>query len=72
MLNWVMADGPPNSAKVYDNNGSYDFHALVPKTVTEEVYWSEVEKQLYRRLREGTLSKEAAVVRKASCNPDKV
>lgn len=61
MLDWVFADGPPQKAVVYDNNGHQDFHAIVPKTVPEELYWIEEEHQTYRKLQEERRIREEAV-----------
>ncbi|CAM6097771.1 unnamed protein product [Calypogeia fissa] len=64
MLNWVFADGPPSNANVYDNNDYQDFHALVTKSAPEDVYWGEVEKEIYEGMRRETLAREAAAQRK--------
>jgi starch synthase len=66
MLNWVFADGPPNVAQNYDNNDYQDFHAIVTKSTSEDVYWSEVEKEIYQSIRDGTLAKEAKALSKVN------
>lgn len=52
VLDWVFADGPPEKAIVYDNNRRQDFHAIVPKSISEELYWVEEEHQIYKKLQE--------------------
>ncbi|GMH05304.1 hypothetical protein Nepgr_007144 [Nepenthes gracilis] len=64
-LDWVFADGPPQRATVYDNNHRQDFHAIVPKTIPEELYWVEEEYQMYKKLQEGRRLKEEAINAKA-------
>lgn len=64
LLDWVLADGPPEKANIYDNNKHRDFHAIVPKTISEELYWVEEEHQIYRKLQEERrLREEAARVK---------
>lgn len=65
VLNWVLADGPPEAATVYDNNGYQDFHALVPKGVPNELYWREMEDRLFDMLQEEREKREEAVRKKA-------
>ncbi|KAL0398771.1 UNVERIFIED_CONTAM: Soluble starch synthase 3, chloroplastic/amyloplastic [Sesamum radiatum] len=61
VLDWVFADGPPQQAITYDNNGRQDFHAIVPNSIPEELYWAEEEQQIYKRLQaERRLREEAA------------
>ncbi|KAL0286209.1 UNVERIFIED_CONTAM: Soluble starch synthase 3, chloroplastic/amyloplastic [Sesamum angustifolium] len=61
VLDWVFADGPPQQAITYDNNGNQDFHAIVPNSIPEELYWAEEEQQIYKRLQaERWLREEAA------------
>uniref|UniRef100_A0A7N0UI48 starch synthase n=1 Tax=Kalanchoe fedtschenkoi TaxID=63787 RepID=A0A7N0UI48_KALFE len=50
VLDWVFADGPPKSAKLYDNNNHQDFHARVPLSVSEELFWAEEEQHVYNSL----------------------
>ncbi|KAK4398943.1 Soluble starch synthase 3, chloroplastic/amyloplastic [Sesamum angolense] len=61
VLDWVFADGPPQQAITYDNNGNQDFHAIIPNSIPEELYWAEEEQQIYKRLQaERWLREEAA------------
>nr|QOW94462.1 SSS [Lilium brownii var. giganteum] len=61
VLNWVFTDGPPQEAKVYDNNYSLDFHAIVPRSVSEEQFWVEEEHRIYTTLQEERKLKEKAL-----------
>ncbi|GFS29925.1 starch synthase 3 [Actinidia rufa] len=61
VLDWVFADGPPQHAKVYDNNHRQDFHAIVPNCFPEELYWVEEEHQIYRKLHEERRLREEAI-----------
>eukprot|EP01018_Ginkgo_biloba_P009244 Gb_31910 [translate_table: standard] len=65
MLDWVFADGPPGSAKVYDNNSYRDFHAIVPKSIPEDLFWLEEEQKIYWKLQQERQEREEAVRRKA-------
>ncbi|KAG6584091.1 Soluble starch synthase 3, chloroplastic/amyloplastic [Cucurbita argyrosperma subsp. argyrosperma] len=65
VLDWVLADGPPKKANIYDNNKHLDFHAIVPKVISEELYWAEEEHQIYRKLQEERRLREEAVRAKA-------
>ncbi|KAI6704051.1 hypothetical protein NL676_013187 [Syzygium grande] len=65
VLDWVFADGPPHNAVVYDNNHRQDFHAIVPNSITEELYWVEEEHQIYRKLQEDRRLREEAIRAKA-------
>ncbi|KAJ7528847.1 hypothetical protein O6H91_15G022700 [Diphasiastrum complanatum] len=65
MLNWVFADGPPNSAKLYDNNNYQDFHGLVPRSMLEDLYWAIVEDEVYKNLRLKRQEQEKAEKKKA-------
>ena len=60
-MDWVFADGPPQHAKVYDNNHRQDFHAIVPKCFPEELYWVEEEHQIYKKLQEERRLREEAI-----------
>ena len=60
LLDWVFADGPPQIAKVYDNNLGRDFHAIVPKGVPDDQHWAEVEEQIYKKLWEERRTREEA------------
>ena len=66
VIDWVFADGPPEGAFLYDNNSRQDFHALVPLTTPEEVYWSEEEDLMFRKLQEERRLKEEAMRVKVS------
>ncbi|KAF8410727.1 hypothetical protein HHK36_003264 [Tetracentron sinense] len=61
VLDWVFADGPPQSATLYDNNHRQDFHAIVPKCLPEELYWVEEQNQIYKKLQEERRLKEEAI-----------
>ncbi|XVF27876.1 hypothetical protein REPUB_Repub14bG0147000 [Reevesia pubescens] len=65
VLDWVFADGPPKVATIYDNNNYQDFHAIVPKSIPEELYWVEEEHQLFRKLQEERKLREEAMRAKA-------
>ncbi|XP_048230219.1 starch synthase 3, chloroplastic/amyloplastic [Ricinus communis] len=65
ILDWVFADGPPQSAIVYDNNQRQDFHAIVPKSVPTELFWVEEEHRIYRKLQEERRLREEAIRAKA-------
>ncbi|XP_043807776.1 soluble starch synthase 3, chloroplastic/amyloplastic isoform X2 [Manihot esculenta] len=65
LLDWVFADGPPQSAMVYDNNHRQDFHAIVPMSIPEELFWVEEEHQMYRKLQEERQLREQAMHAKA-------
>lgn len=61
VLDWVLADGPPQQAVVYDNNNFQDFHAILPNSISEELYWAEEEKILFRRLQTERRAREEAL-----------
>ncbi|XP_022716112.1 starch synthase 3, chloroplastic/amyloplastic-like isoform X2 [Durio zibethinus] len=65
VLDWVFANGPPKVAIVYDNNNYQDFHAIVPRSISEELYWVEEEHQIFRKLQEERKLREEAVRAKA-------
>ncbi|XP_038690826.1 starch synthase 3, chloroplastic/amyloplastic isoform X2 [Tripterygium wilfordii] len=65
VLDWVFADGPPQHAVVYDNNHRRDFHAIVPKSIPDELYWVEEEHQIFRKLQEERRLREEAARAKA-------
>ncbi|KAJ6397126.1 hypothetical protein OIU77_022047 [Salix suchowensis] len=65
ILDWVFANGPPQSATVYDNNHRQDFHSIVPNGIPEELYWVEEEHQIYRKLQEERRLREEAIRAKA-------
>lgn len=70
VLDWVLADGPPKKANIYDNNKRLDFHAIVPKTIPEELYWVEEEHRIYRKLQEERRLREEAA--RAKVNSPKI
>lgn len=61
ILDWVFADGPPQRAKVYDNNGLQDFHAIVPQGIPDELYWVEEELKIYQKLQEERRLRQEAI-----------
>ncbi|KAI3456459.1 hypothetical protein Pfo_013122 [Paulownia fortunei] len=65
VLDWVFADGPPQQAIIFDNNRRQDFHAIVPKSIPEELYWVEEEQQIYKRLQAERRLREEAIRAKA-------
>ncbi|XP_058200425.1 starch synthase 3, chloroplastic/amyloplastic [Rhododendron vialii] len=65
VLDWVFADGPPQQAVVYDNNHCQDFHAIVPKSIPEELFWVDEEDKIYRKLQEERRLREEAIRAKA-------
>lgn len=67
VLDWVFADGPPQNASIYDNNKRQDFHAVVPKSVPDELYWAEEELRIYQRLQEDRRLKEESIRAKVIC-----
>ncbi|KAJ9136352.1 hypothetical protein P3X46_033440 [Hevea brasiliensis] len=50
VLDWVFADGPPQN-----------FHAIVTKSIPEELFWVEEEHQIYRKLQEERPLREEAI-----------
>ncbi|KAG9439234.1 hypothetical protein H6P81_019399 [Aristolochia fimbriata] len=65
VLNWVFADGPPGAARMYDNNNSQDFHAIVVDATPEELFWAEEEQQIYQKLQKERKQREEALRAKA-------
>ncbi|KAK6149752.1 hypothetical protein DH2020_017277 [Rehmannia glutinosa] len=61
VLDWVFADGPPQQAIIYDNNNLQDFHAIVPTSIPEELYWVKEEQQTYKRLNTERRLREEAI-----------
>lgn len=61
VLDWVFADGPPQHAGLYDNNHRQDFHAIVPVSIPEEMYWAEEENKIYKKLQEERRKREEAI-----------
>lgn len=66
VLDWVFADGPPGTARNFDNNDRQDFHAILPNNKTEIEYWMEEEERIYMRLQQERREREEAVKRKVS------
>lgn len=60
VLDWVFADGPPGNARIYDNNGRQDFHAIVPNNIPEDMFWVEEEHRIFRRLQQERREREDA------------
>lgn len=65
VLDWVFADGPPQQAKLYDNNHHQDFHAALTRGLSEEVYWEEEENSIFMKLRVERKLKEEAALKKS-------
>ncbi|XVF87732.1 hypothetical protein PTKIN_Ptkin18bG0144400 [Pterospermum kingtungense] len=65
VLDWVFADGPSKVATMYDNNNYQDFHAIVPKSIPEKLYWVEEEHQIFRKLQAERKLREEAIRAKA-------
>eukprot|EP00252_Welwitschia_mirabilis_P009331 TRINITY_DN21856_c0_g1_i2.p1 TRINITY_DN21856_c0_g1~~TRINITY_DN21856_c0_g1_i2.p1 ORF type:complete len:1127 (+),score=268.55 TRINITY_DN21856_c0_g1_i2:154-3534(+) len=65
MLNWVFANGPPGNANVYDNNNYQDFHAVVPKAISEDLYWVEEEHKIFLKLQNERRQRKEAAQKKA-------
>lgn len=70
VLDWVLADGLPRNANTYDNNHRHDFHAIVPKSISEELYWVEEEHRIYSKLQEERRLREEAA--RAKVNSPKI
>lgn len=64
VLDWVFADGPPGKAVGYDNNNLKDFHATVPKSIPEELFWVEEEHRIFRKVQEDRKAREEALRKK--------
>ncbi|XWS18197.1 hypothetical protein CRYUN_Cryun32bG0022300 [Craigia yunnanensis] len=65
LFDWVFADGPPKVATMYDNNNYQDFHAIIPRSIPEKLYWVEEEHQIFRKLQEERKLREEAIRAKA-------
>ncbi|KAK6123928.1 hypothetical protein DH2020_042325 [Rehmannia glutinosa] len=52
-------------AIIYDNNNLQDFHAIVPTSIPEELYWVKEEQQTYKRLNTERRLREEAIRAKA-------
>lgn len=61
VLDWVLADGPPQNATLYDNNHRQDFHAIVPGNILGESHWVEEEHKMYKKLQEERRLREEAM-----------
>ncbi|KAG8634365.1 hypothetical protein MANES_17G038908v8 [Manihot esculenta] len=66
VLDWVFADGPPQSAIVYDNNQRQDFHAVVAKPIPEGLFSFEEEHQKHRKPQEERQLREEDIRAKAA------
>ncbi|CAM0902904.1 unnamed protein product [Alopecurus aequalis] len=65
VLDWVFADGPPGNARKYDNNGKRDFHAVISKNISEDLFWMEEEQRIFKMLQQKRKEKEDAARRRA-------
>ncbi|BBN03016.1 starch synthase [Marchantia polymorpha subsp. ruderalis] len=65
MLNWVFADGPPETARLYDNNDYRDFHGVVTNTLAEDAYWGQFEEEVYEKLQKERQARREEAERKA-------
>lgn len=72
VLDWVFTDGPPQQAVVYDNNHCQDFHAIVPKSIPEELFWVDEEDKIYRKLQEERRLREEAIRAKVNSSLDRI
>eukprot|EP00897_Mesotaenium_endlicherianum_P010422 jgi/Mesen1/9408/ME000614S08673 len=62
MLNWVLADGPPKKATVYDNNSMQDYAATVGGPEREAAYFADVEARLVKQLEQERAEAEKKAV----------
>nr|XP_043609167.1 soluble starch synthase 3, chloroplastic/amyloplastic [Erigeron canadensis] len=65
VLDWVFADGPPQHATMYDNNDRKDFHAIVPITIPQDLFWAEEEHEIYKTLQAERRIREEEIRAKA-------
>ncbi|KAJ0946728.1 putative starch synthase [Helianthus annuus] len=65
VLDWVFADGPPQHATMYDNNNRKDFHAIVPISVPQDLFWAEEEHEIYKKLQTERRIREEEIRAKA-------
>ncbi|KAI3718708.1 hypothetical protein L6452_19590 [Arctium lappa] len=65
LLDWVFADGPPQHAIIYDNDLHNDFHAIVPTSMPQDLYWEEEEHDIYKKLHDDRKLKEEETRAKA-------
>eukprot|EP00271_Cylindrocystis_brebissonii_P019716 TRINITY_DN6165_c0_g1_i1.p2 TRINITY_DN6165_c0_g1~~TRINITY_DN6165_c0_g1_i1.p2 ORF type:complete len:1113 (-),score=272.03 TRINITY_DN6165_c0_g1_i1:5404-8742(-) len=59
MLNWVLADGPPNTAYTFDNNNMEDYAAVVGGPEAEAEHFAQMETKLLVELEEARVKAEA-------------
>lgn len=71
-MDWVFTDGPPQQAIVYDNNHRQDFHAIVPKSIPEEMFWVDEENKIYKKLQEERRFREEAIRAKVIYSLDRI
>lgn len=65
VLDWVFADGPPQRATLYDNNNRKDFHAIVPISSPQNLFWAEEEHEIYNKLQNERRRREEELRAKA-------
>ncbi|KAL8214719.1 hypothetical protein R6Q57_004168 [Mikania cordata] len=65
VLDWVFADGPPQRATLYDNNNRKDFHAIVPISIPQDLFWAEEESEIYKKLQAERRIREEEIRAKA-------
>ncbi|KVI01088.1 Carbohydrate binding module family 25 [Cynara cardunculus var. scolymus] len=65
VLDWVFADGSPQHATLYDNNLRQDFHAVVPLSIPQDLFWAEEEHEIYKKLQNERRLREEEVRAKA-------
>nr|GEV69856.1 starch synthase 3, chloroplastic/amyloplastic [Tanacetum cinerariifolium] len=65
VLDWVFADGPPQRATLYDNNSRKDFHAVVPISIPQDLFWAEEEDEIYKKLQTERRLREEEIHAKA-------
>lgn len=65
VLDWVFADGPPQHATLYDNNLRQDFHAVVPISIPQDLFWAEEEHEIYKKLQTERRLREEEIRAKA-------
>lgn len=51
VLDWVLADAPPERAQYYDNNDLRDFHAPTAAAGSLEAHLAHQEEEAYARIR---------------------
>ncbi|KAK1434486.1 hypothetical protein QVD17_00229 [Tagetes erecta] len=65
VLDWVFSDGPPQRATLYDNNNRKDFHAIVPISIPQDLFWAEEEHRIYKKLQTERRIREEEIRAKA-------